>query len=85
MSASGPRVAAISGMSLAAEQGTISWSKLREVARKASPDTDGYWLALVPEIQRQADSKTGAADARGALPVTSLKRKTRCAPNSGVR
>ena len=43
-------------LSVAAEQGTISWSKLREVVRRASPETEGYWLILCRRIQRKADS-----------------------------
>ena len=33
-------------LTLAAEAGSIVWSKLREVVRKASPETENYWLSL---------------------------------------
>ena len=33
-------------LTLAAEIGNIEWSYLREVVRKASPETESYWLSL---------------------------------------
>lgn len=32
-----------------AEKGTISWSKLREIVRKAVPETEAYWIQLADE------------------------------------
>ena len=33
-------------LSLTAENGAIAWSKLREIVRKASPETELFWLRL---------------------------------------
>ena len=33
-------------LTLAAELGSIEWSKLREITRKATPETEAYWLEL---------------------------------------
>jgi hypothetical protein len=36
----------LGSLTLAAERGEITWSKLREIVRKASPETESYWLKL---------------------------------------
>ena len=33
-------------LTLAAEHGTVEWSKLREIVRRAVPETEEYWLRL---------------------------------------
>ncbi len=55
-------------LSLAAEQGTISWSKLREIARKAAPETEGYWLALCEKFNAKQIQKLVRQTPWGALP-----------------
>ena len=37
-------------LTLAAESGTIAWSKLREITRKASAETEAFWLKLAGEL-----------------------------------
>ncbi len=55
-------------LSLAAEQGTISWSKLREVVRKAAPETEGYWLALCRKCNAKQIQKLVRETPWGSLP-----------------
>ena len=55
-------------LSLAAELGTISWSKLREVVRKAAPETEGYWLVLCRKFNAKQIQKLVRETPWGALP-----------------
>ena len=55
-------------LSVAAEQGTISWSKLREVVRKAAPETEGYWLALCATFNAKQIQKLVRETPWGSVP-----------------
>ncbi len=37
-------------LTLAAEEGWLSWSKLREVARVATPESEAYWLEMCKQF-----------------------------------
>jgi hypothetical protein len=52
-------------LTLAAEAGNIEWSQLREIVRKASPETESYWLALCGPFQCRADSRIGEENSLG--------------------
>ena len=53
---------------LAAEQGTIEWGKLREVSRKASPETEALWLKLCGDLNYKQIEKLVAKTPKGGIP-----------------
>ena len=55
-------------LTLAAEQGTIGWGKLREVSRKASPETEALWLKLCGDLNYKQIEKLVAKTPRGGVP-----------------
>lgn len=62
------RLLGLSELTLAAETGRISWCKLREIVRKASPVTEAFWLVLA---QTKTASEIAALVARtpeGSIP-----------------
>ena len=77
-------------LTLAAELGTVEWSKLREIVRRAIPATEPYWLALakkhsykeIEELVRRTPegSIPGEVDTEG----TSYRSELRCAASPGL-
>jgi HNH endonuclease len=55
-------------LTLAAEFGTIEWSKLREITRKASPKTEAFWLELSKKLNYKPIEKLVRKTPKGALP-----------------
>lgn len=55
-------------LTLAAEDGKISWSKLREIVRKASPQTEEYWLELAGEYDADTIAHLIGRTAEGSIP-----------------
>ena len=55
-------------LTLAAEQGTIEWGKLREVSRKASPETEGLWLKLCGDLNYKQIEKLVGKTPKGEVP-----------------
>ena len=55
-------------LTLAAEQGTIEWGKLREVSRKASPETEGLWLKLCGDLNYKQIEKLVGKTPKGGVP-----------------
>ena len=55
-------------LTLAAEQGTIEWGKLREVSRKASPETEALWLKLCGDLNYKQIEKLVAKTPKGGVP-----------------
>ena len=55
-------------LTLAAEQGTIGWGKLREVSRKASPETEALWLKLCGDLNYKQIEKLVAKTPKGGVP-----------------
>ena len=55
-------------LTLAAEHGTIEWSKLREVSRKASPETEAFWLKLCGDLNYKQIERLVSKTPKGALP-----------------
>ncbi len=55
-------------LTLAAEQGTMEWGKLREVSRKASPETEALWLKLCGELNYKQIEKLVAKTPKGGVP-----------------
>jgi HNH endonuclease len=77
-------------LTLAAEQGTIEWSKLREISRKASVETEAFWLELSKRLDYDAIQSLVAKTPKGALPgdvFEELERATselRCVVSESV-
>ena len=55
-------------LSLVAEEGRISWGKLREIVRKASPETEEFWLQLAQKYNDQQIQMLVSKTPRGAVP-----------------
>ena len=55
-------------LSLVAEEGLISWGKLREIVRKASPETEEFWLQLAQKYNDQQIQMLVSKTPRGAVP-----------------
>jgi len=55
-------------LTLAAEQGTIEWGKLREVSRKASPETEALWLKLCGDLSYKQIEKLVAKTPKDGFP-----------------
>ena len=55
-------------LSLAAEEGRISWGKLREIVRKASPETEEFWLQLAQKYNDQQIQMLVSKTPPGAVP-----------------
>ena len=55
-------------LTLAAEQGSIEWGKLREVSRKASPETEGLWLKLCGDLNYKQIEKLVGKTPKGGVP-----------------
>ena len=55
-------------LTLAAEQGAIGWGKLREVSRKASPETEALWLKLCGDLNYKQIEKLVAKTPKGGVP-----------------
>ena len=55
-------------LSLAAENGAIAWSKLREIVRKASPETELFWLRLAGEMNYKEIEVLVRRTPRGSIP-----------------
>ena len=55
-------------LTLAAEQGTIEWGKLREVSRKASPETEALWLKLCGDLNYKQIEKLVTKTPKGGVP-----------------
>jgi uncharacterized damage-inducible protein DinB len=54
--------------SMSTEQGTIPWGKLREIVRKASPQTESYWLELAKMHSDKVIQALVSVTPEGALP-----------------
>ena len=52
----------------AAEQGTVAWSKLREVVRVASPETEELWLELCARMRYRQIEKLVGLTPKGGIP-----------------
>ena len=55
-------------LSLVAEEGRISWGKLREIVRKASPETGEFWLQLAQKYNDQQIQMLVSKTPPGAVP-----------------
>lgn len=55
-------------LTLAAETGRLPWGKLREIARKASPETEEAWLKLAAALSDNQLQKLASATAKGQMP-----------------
>ena len=55
-------------LTLAAEQGTIEWGKLREVSRKASPETEALWIKLCGDLNYKQIEKLVTKTPKGGVP-----------------
>ena len=55
-------------LTLAAELGAIGWGKLREVSRKASPETEALWLKLCGDLNYKQIEKLVAKTPKGGVP-----------------
>lgn len=55
-------------LTLAAELGNIAWSKLREIVRKASPETELFWLELAKSRSYKEIEILVRRTPKGALP-----------------
>ena len=55
-------------LTLAAEQGTIEWGKLREVSRKASPETEALWIKLCGDLNYKQIEKLVSKTPKGGVP-----------------
>ena len=55
-------------LTLAAEQGTIEWGKLREVSRKASSETEALWIKLCGDLNYKQIEKLVAKTPKGGVP-----------------
>ena len=55
-------------LSLAAENGAIAWSKLREIVRKASAETELFWLRLAGEMNYKEIEALVRRTPRGSIP-----------------
>ena len=70
-------------LTLAAELGQIDWSKLREIVRVASPETEELWLALAAKKNAKQIQTLVKLTPWGGLPgdvddITSLTTELRC-------
>ena len=70
-------------LTLAAELGQIDWSKLREIVRVASPETEELWLALASKKNAKQIQTLVKLTPWGGLPgdvddTTSLTTELRC-------
>ena len=64
-------------LTLAAEHGHIEWSKLREVSRKASPETEAFWLKLCGDLNYKQIEKLVSKTPKGALPGDAFEETER--------
>lgn len=55
-------------LSLNAELGRIEWSKLREIVRKATPETESYWLELAGRCNSEEIQVLVARTPKGSVP-----------------
>jgi hypothetical protein len=55
-------------LTLAAEMGTIDWGKLREISRKASCDTEAFWLELAGKLTYKQIESLARKTPKEALP-----------------
>lgn len=55
-------------LTLAAEHGTVEWSKLREIVRRASPETEEYWLRLAQKHSYREIEVLVSRTPTGSLP-----------------
>ena len=62
------RLLALPLLTLEAEQGQIDWCKLREISRKASPETEELWVELARKHTYEAIESLVGKTPRGALP-----------------
>ena len=62
------RLRGLPSLTLAAESGSIPWSKLREIVRKASPETETYWIKLAGGHSYREIELLVRRTPRGALP-----------------
>ena len=58
----------LADLTVAAEHGNIEWGKLREVSRKASPDTEALWLKLCGDLSYKQIEKLVSKTPKGGLP-----------------
>lgn len=59
---------ALPALSRAAEEGQIAWGKIREIVRKATPETEEYWLALSARYDDSQIQALVSKTPRGAVP-----------------
>ena len=62
------RLLALPRLTQAAENGTIAWSKLREITVKASADTEEYWLELAKRFNSKQIQILVSRTPKGSLP-----------------
>ncbi len=62
------RLLPLTELTIAAENGTISWSKLREIVSKATPETETFWLALARKLTAAQIARLVASTPEGGLP-----------------
>jgi HNH endonuclease len=55
-------------LTLVAEQGTIAWSKLREISRKATVETETFWIELSKKLDYDAIQSLVGKTPEGAFP-----------------
>ena len=55
-------------LTMAAEQGAIGWSKLRELTRKATHETEGFWLEMAGRLNYKSIQKLVSETPNGAFP-----------------
>ncbi|MGE0487709.1 MAG: HNH endonuclease [Vulcanimicrobiota bacterium] len=55
-------------LTAAAEAGKIGWAKLREIASKATPETEKLWLELASQYSTSVIRRLVAATLKGGLP-----------------
>lgn len=55
-------------LTLAAEFGKVEWSSLREIVRKATPETEAYWLELAGRFNCGQISDLVSRTPKGGLP-----------------
>ena len=55
-------------LTLAAERGEIAWSKLREIVRKATSETENYWLKLAQRYNAKQIQELVQRTPKGSFP-----------------
>ena len=64
-------------LTLAAEKGTLSWSKLREIVRVAAPHTEEYWLELAARHDAATLQALVKRTPHGEIPGEAEREETR--------